>query len=543
MYRNILVWFRNDLRIHDNEALLTAIKNLSNNNNKSNKSKGTITTNITNNFILPFYCFDKRMFEFSKIGNFRKTGIKRTKFLMESILNLQNNLKKQFNCPLIIQHGYPEDIIPNLVKEFNISHIYVHKEVTSEEILVENNLERNLQLKFNEMPKIKYFWGHTLIHKDDLPFEVKDMPNVFTQFRTKVESNWKVRECISIPKQVIFKDFPKINEEKYCKIPNYTELGFTKEEEQEELIEDERSVMKFIGGEDEALKQIQNYLWNKDLLKTYKETRNGLIGSDYSSKISPWLSIGCLSPRFIYFEIKRYEKERISNQSTYWLIFEMLWRDFFRFFGEKFGNNLFKLSGISHLFLKNTTNNNNYNKEHWRLDKELIDKWIDGLTGYPFVDANMIELKRTGWMSNRGRQNVASFLTKDLKIDWRIGAEYFESKLLDYDVTSNWGNWLYCAGVGSDPREDRYFNVIKQGYDYDFEGCFVKLWIPTLCKVPQQFIHAPFLMSLKEQQNAQCVVGKDYCGPVVETKGFKGGNDMKNYKHKMKGNWNERVRK
>lgn len=130
----------------------------------------------------------------------------------------------------------------------------------------------------------------------------------------------------------------------------------------------------------------------------------------------------------------------------------------------------------------------------------------------------MKELKETGWMSNRGRQNVASFLTKDLDIDWRFGAEWFEMMLIDYDCTSNWGNWQYAAGVGTDPRLDRYFNVIKQGYDYDENGDYVKLWLPSLENVPIDYIHCPFRMNYGDQMRFKCILGKDYSQPIVRMK-------------------------
>ena len=110
-------------------------------------------------------------------------------------------------------------------------------------------------------------------------------------------------------------------------------------------------------------------------------------------------------------------------------------------------------------------------------NEELLNRWINGETESDFVNANMLELKHTGFMSNRGRQNVASYLCNDLKLDWRYGAAYFEQQLIDYDVCSNWGNWAYVAGVGNDPRKDRYFNVVKQANDYDKEGVYRKLWL------------------------------------------------------------------
>lgn len=191
-----------------------------------------------------------------------------------------------------------------------------------------------------------------------------------------------------------------------------------------------------------------------------------MIGADYSSKFSAWLALGCISPRFIFRELQQYEKEFGANDSTYWLVFELLWRDYFRFMMKKHHAKLFKQDGFKSTKMK--------------LFAEGIQKlqdWIDGNTGIDFVDANMIELKLTGFMSNRGRQNVASYLCNDLKLDWRLGAAYFEQQLIDYDVCSNWGNWAYLAGVGNDSRENRYFNIEKQASVYDKNREYRNLWL------------------------------------------------------------------
>ena len=145
------------------------------------------------------------------------------------------------------------------------------------------------------------------------------------------------------------------------------------------------------------------------------------------------------------------------------MVFELIWRDFFKYVSLKHKNKIFKLNGILNI---------EYN---WSTNKKYIDQWINGATSNDFVNANMIELKSTGWMSNRGRQNVASYFAKNMKMDWRIGAAYFESQLIDYDVHSNYGNWMYVAGVGNDPR-DRKFNVRFQAERYDEGGKFQRLW-------------------------------------------------------------------
>lgn len=189
-----------------------------------------------------------------------------------------------------------------------------------------------------------------------------------------------------------------------------------------------------------------------------------MIGEDYSSKFSPWLANGSLSSKTIYWRIKEYEAEFGANQSTYWLIFELIWRDYFKYISIKHNSSFFKIDGILE------------KKYEWKTDDRQIQNWIQGKTREPFVNANMIELKETGFMSNRGRQNVASYFSKELMLDWRIGAAYFESMLIDYDVHSNYGNWLYISGVGNDPR-DRKFNIKSQAERYDPESKYQNLWL------------------------------------------------------------------
>lgn len=234
------------------------------------------------------------------------------------------------------------------------------------------------------------------------------------------------------------------------------------------VVHDQRSAFTFKGGESSALQRVQYYFWNSKKLAFYKRTRNGLVGTDYSSKLSAWLANGSLSARTIYWEVKRFEEEVEQNQDTYWLIFELIWRDYFKYVSLKYGNQIFQLEGIM---------NRTY---EWYREQHVLLNWINGQTEDDFVNANMLELKHTGWMSNRGRQNVASYWAKHLQQDWRIGAAYFESMLIDYDVHSNWGNWMYNSGVGNDPR-NRTFNTKRQAEMYDPHRKYQQLWLqPTL---------------------------------------------------------------
>jgi len=270
----------------------------------------------------------------------------------------------------------------------------------------------------------------------------------------KCEKYSKIRSCFAQPRIL---DKLSLLEETPV-IPLLEDFGFSAFEHHS------HSVFPFKGGTLSALGHLENYFWNTKRLSYYKQTRNGLVGTHYSSKFSPWLANGSLSARMIYWEIMSYEREIEKNESTYWLIFELIWRDYFKYISLKHGHSFFHLGGI----LK---------KEYsWNTKPDFFLKWVEGKTAEPFVNANMIELKKTGFMSNRGRQNVASYFAKNMLMDWRMGAAYFEQQLIDYDVHSNWGNWMYVAGVGNDPR-DRKFNIKIQAERYDPKGQYQKLWL------------------------------------------------------------------
>ena len=466
--KRILIWYRNDLRIHDHEPLYQAIK------------QGAL--------IIPFYCFDIRQFKTTSFG-FPKTGNFRGQFLLESVTDLKKSLQ-DLGSNLIIRQGYPEKIIPELIKQLEIDAVYFHEEVTSEETDIENTVEKALK-PLNVT--FKGFWGATLYHWDDLPFEVSKLPEVFTSFRKKVEKNSTVNPILISPRKL--RSLPDIE---VGNVPSLEELELEKPKY------DSRGVLEFKGGETEGIQRLNNYFWEKNCLKEYKETRNGMLGADYSSKFSPWLANGCLSPRYIYEEVQKYEEKRIKNNSTYWLIFELLWRDYFRFISAKHGNKIFYQSGLQGVDIP------------WKEDQERFKLWQEGNTGYPLVDGNMRELAATGFMSNRGRQNVASFLTKNLGINWIMGAEWFESLLIDYDVCSNYGNWNYTAGVGNDARGFRYFNIPKQSKDYDPKGEYIKHWLPELKMIPGQKIHEPWKLSQEEQKRYNVRIGVNYPRPVVD---------------------------
>jgi deoxyribodipyrimidine photo-lyase len=163
-------------------------------------------------------------------------------------------------------------------------------------------------------------------------------------------------------------------------------------------------------------------------------------------------------------ELKQFELEQGANEGSYWLWFELLWRDYFRVLHLKYGQKLYCAGGLNQ-------------SEQPIHNARGFGHWCSGTTGESIVDAGMRELRATGYLSNRLRQVVASYLIYDLHSDWRAGAAWFESQLLDYDVYSNQGNWLYIAGRGTDPRGGRRFNPQKQAQDHDANGSYRALWL------------------------------------------------------------------
>jgi deoxyribodipyrimidine photo-lyase len=467
--KKAIIWFRGDLRIHDNESLIEAVN--------------------AADHLYPVYVFDERVFHGKTSFGFRKTGIHRARFIIESIHNLRKRLIQK-GSNLIVRIGKPEEVLYDLAREWKTSWIFCNRERTYEEVKVQDALERNL---WSIGQEVRYNRGKMLYYTSDLPFPVTHTPETFTAFRKEVEKYIPIREPLPEPEELPFIDI-KVDA---GPIPSLEDLGYEEDEDPPES--------NFKGGEEEGLRQLNYYLWETDLIATYKKTRNEMLGWDFSSKFSPYLAHGCLSPKKICQEVKRYESQRTSNQSTYWLFFELLWRDFFRLMGKKYGNDIFKLSGPRKV------------RKAWITDHALFDIWKEGNTGVPIIDANMKEINATGFMSNRGRQNVASFLINDLGVNWLMGAEYFESLLIDYDPCSNYGNWNYLAGVGNDPRDSRSFNILFQSRKYDPQGEYLKHWLPELKMIPASLIHQPDEMSIEQQAEYKCVIGQDYPSPVVNT--------------------------
>jgi len=425
MVKRGLVWFKNDLRIHDNEALVSAQKECKE--------------------LVFCYCIEDDIFRPLELG-FRRADINRFKFMQQSVLNLRQNLE-QLGGHLIITDRSALETLPELVKLYGVTDIYAEQEYAPYEMnLVDQLIAALPEVQFH------FYWGKTLYHRDDIPFEIAKIPLTSKAYRIPVSKQSEPRDVLDVPKKL--NGVKDINSKAF---PSYTLYAFSKKEYSgaEVFVE---------GGEDAALERLEYYTFKSELLTGYRWSRNKSDGLDYSSKLSPYLALGCISPREIYFKVKEYEAEIKKNQSTWWLVFELVWRDYFTFKGMRVGNSIFSTKGFRNKQLV------------WENDPDKFARWCDGNTGIPFIDAHMRQLNQTGFMSNRGRVNCASYLVFDLKVDWTWGAAYFESKLIDYDVSSNWMNWHMQA------FEIWYTNPIHQSNKYKAQD-FIRKWVPELAKL------------------------------------------------------------
>lgn len=427
-----IYWFRNDLRLHDQIALTEACKNASH--------------------LLPVYCHDPSQDSRLPWG-FARRGIHRKRWLRQHLNALSGELAA-LGSTLIELNGDPVEVLSELSDQLGTNTLFC-EEIAAPEEQAQVEALRKCGLRVNT------FWQSTMLDPNDLPFEPQTLPDVFTQFRLQIErANTQPRHPIAKPLQLL--PLPEFE------IPS---LSPTAKSAPEHYTGDHRSSFPyhtplFAGGEAAAQQHLGRYLENKQVF-SYKETRNQLYGKVFSSRLSPWLATGTLSAPSVMAALKSFEAKHGASDGTYWLWFELLWRDYFRFLHLKYGRRLYRVGGLNPQAKQMGTQTH---------DSEAFQRWCQGTSGQPLVDSGMRELAATGYLSNRMRQIVASYLVYDLHCDWRAGAAWFESQLIDFDIYSNQGNWLYIAGLGTDPRGGRRFNLHKQTQEHDPEGHYQTLW-------------------------------------------------------------------
>ncbi|HSP85209.1 MAG TPA: DASH family cryptochrome, partial [Psychrobacter sp.] len=411
------------------------------------------------------YCFDEM-------------GRARRQFLVESLVDLDNSLQRLGNKLLYLTSTalQPETLpqgsfspaldtatlLYQLIEQQAVTDICVSQTADYHQ----NQAYKVLQHKF---PHIRWHSQSTATLFAAMPTD--GLPKSFTQFRKKVESN---NDLLSAENNLEISQLLKM-------LPPMPDIVVNNLVKNNKCISENQYLLKqssnnqsqqqqpseFKGGETSAISHLNSY-FESEAPSTYKTTRNALDNWTHSTKFSAWLANGSLSVKVLLNRLRHYEAQVIANESTYWIWFELLWREYFYWYALTHQQKLFWFRGISQDAPSTCTNKQS--------PERTLEQWQTGTTSYPIVNACMHQLKSTGYISNRGRQIVASCFIHELGLDWRYGASHFEQHLIDYDVASNWGNWQYLAGVGADPRGCRQFNLKKQTQQYDPNGDFINKW-------------------------------------------------------------------
>ncbi|MDR9438643.1 MAG: DASH family cryptochrome [Halomonas sp.] len=416
-----LVWLRSDLRLADNPLFHFSTPPES---------------------LLCVYVLDEAWFESLPGLDASRMGVARLCFLWESLIALRGEMLKR-GSDLLVRIGNPVDVVAELAGEHDIDEVRVRVDAGWEERRANEQLAERLGSEVT----LTCLDAGTLFDEASLPMAIADLPAGFSAFRRRVERDWAV-PC-ALPAPVTLPGWPSSAPRGFPPLGKVCSRAAA-------WSPDPRGGFAFAGGEAAGRARLDHYLWESGAVRCYKQTRNGLLGTDFSTRLSPWLAQGCLSARQVHDAVRAWEARHGANDSSYWVVFELLWRDYFHWAARQEGASLF-------------------GKRELPVASDGFRAWCDGRTGLPFVDAAMGELAATGWLSNRARQNVASFLVNELEGDWRLGAAWFEHCLIDHDVASNWGNWRYLAGKRCNTRP-RTLDIHDQARRYDSDGTYAALW-------------------------------------------------------------------
>ena len=426
--RRVLAWLRGDLRLADNPLVRFASPAES---------------------LLCVYVLDDAWLE-DCAGLGPRIGAARLRFLWESLIALRGELLGR-GSDLLVLVGDPVAEVAALVERHAIDQLRVRRDAGWEEGRAVARLAERLGAGVE-------LWqpdSGTLLDEDDLPLPLASLPPSFSAFRRRVTRDATLPA--SWPAPVTLPPWP---EDAPRGLPALHRISPAAAD----WTADARGDFCFAGGEAAGLARLDQYLWQSGAVASYKQTRNALMGSDFSTRLAPWLAHGCLSARQVHDAVRAWQATHGASDSSEWVIVELLWRDYFHWAARQEGAALYghqRLPPVDDAFLR----------------------WCRGRTGVPLIDSAMRELVATGWLSNRARQNAASFLIFELGGDWRLGAAWFERCLVDYDAASNWGNWRYVAGVGRD-RRGHCFDISWQARRYDPEGDYVARWQPSLASQP-----------------------------------------------------------
>ncbi len=455
-HRTAIWWVRRDLRLTDNQALAAALAYGDN--------------------VVPVFVLDPRLL------NSSFSGEKRLAFLYAGLHRLDEDLRSR-GSRLILLRGRPEETLSRLVQSTGAGAIFAEQDYSP-------FARRRDDAVRERLPLLHLTQGVSALPIGQVRKADGDPYVVYSPYKRQwlAQRLPEMEDILAAAAQI-----QTVCEIKGDDIPH------------EPALPDQ---VPFPPGEDEALARLKRFVTGEDApIYAYAEQRD-LPAIEGTSQLSPYLRFGMLSARQA-LSAARYAVQNAANSSQRkaaetW-ISELIWRDFY--------------ISVLHYFphVRETSFRPEYDAIAWRNDEDEFDAWRQGRTGYPFVDAAMRQLRISGWMHNRARMVVASFLVKDLLIDWRWGERWFMQQLVDGDPAANNGGWQWAAGTGTDAAPYfRIFNPVTQSEKFDADGNYIRRWVSELRHVPTQFIHTPWKMSAADQEQAQCRIGKEYPAPIVD---------------------------
>ncbi|MFT3730307.1 MAG: deoxyribodipyrimidine photo-lyase [Hyphomicrobium sp.] len=464
----IIVWFRNDLRLHDHPALTAAVKSGAK--------------------IIPLYILDETSRDHWTLGAASKW------WLAKSLASLARDIKRRGN-ELILRRGDPAHELMRLVAETDAVAVHVTRGYEPRSVMLEEKLHASLG---KSGVAFKRFGGRLLREPEDVRTSSGGSYQVFTPFWRAFRKDFNLPKALPAPQRIdaIRKAVASDNISLWALSPTSPDWSGGMS-------------ATWQPGEDGARQRLDHFI-AKDLAG-YSERRDRLADLG-TSRLSPHLAFGEISPSACWRAAANASgKTGTSDQSIEIFLKELVWREF------------------SHSLLLHFPNmpdeplRKEFSAFAWNKSSADLKAWQKGLTGYPIVDAGMRELWATGYMHNRARMITASFLTKHLLHPWTTGEAWFWDTLVDADLANNAANWQWVAGCGADAAPYfRIFNPILQGQKFDPDGDYVRCWIPELARLSPPDIHSPWAASAGELKRANVVIGKDYPFPIVDHKTARG---------------------
>lgn len=448
-------WIRRDLRLADNQALSAALAKYDQ--------------------VIPLFILDPALLNSPYVGQ------KRLAFLFEGLRQLDKELRVR-GSHLIVREGKPVEQLQHVIEETQAEAIYAEADYSP--------YARRRDAEVLEMLPLELTEGVVVHPPGSVMKDEGDPYIVFTPFS-------KVWEKLPSPRKAdLFSPPHQIStpgEVDSLSIPKAPAL-------------DDKAL--FLPGTEEGMSRLEAFAAGQEMpIYRYSNERN-LVDRPGTAKLSPYLRFGMVSARQAVFFARQaiaaaHNKEARKGAES-WLN-ELIWREFYIHILYHFPE------------VRGQSFRPEYDHIQWANNEADFKAWCEGQTGYPIVDAPMRQLRRQGWMHNRARMIVASFLVKDLLIDWRWGEKWFMQHLVDGDPAANNGGWQWMAGTGTDAAPYfRIFNPILQGKKFDPDGRFVRQWLPELADVPDRYIHTPWEMDEAAQKKAGCVIGRDYPSPIID---------------------------